>query len=119
MTMWARWANWPFSVGDARRGPCGYGRKDLRRTRSRFRIVRYLVVEICDGDFEFTDVIFIIFWTQPCHRDLEIFFRCLLVGILVGEIWDYFDNSLIFWFCRAMGARADVTPAVDVTMVVL
>ena len=51
---------------------------------SRFRIFRILWWRFV-WRFEFTDVIFIIFWTQLCYGDLE-FFRCLLVGIFVGEI---------------------------------
>ena len=39
---------------------------------------RYLVVAIGDGDFEFTDVIFTIFWM--CFAWRPRISRCLLVG---------------------------------------
>ncbi len=65
----------------------------------------------CDGDFEFTDVIFTIFWMPLAWRP-RILFRCLWLGPSLVRFWDYFDNSFIFWFCRAMVAHGDVTPVV-------
>ena len=35
--------------------------------------MRYLVVVIGDGDFEFTDVIFFIFWMQLCMETSKFF----------------------------------------------
>ena len=43
----------------------------------------------CDADFEFTDVIFTIFWMPLAWRP-RILFRCFLVGTVFGEILGLF-----------------------------